>query len=118
MEARATFDKPSVSKTFVMAVLVVVAMGLSAMAGYAAKSAFSGAGAAADVNNAAVHPAAGTVLRQDNPAQAPAQLPDWIKQEIEPKPAAPTIVDDPNYYNQYLTNEYSGDAASDGYWLT
>jgi hypothetical protein len=112
MEARATFKGASVSKTFVAAVLVVVAMGLSAMAGYTARSVFSGSGAAA-VNNAAVHPAAGTVLRQDNPVQAPAQLPDWIEQEITPKPVAPIIVDDPNYYDQYLTQP-SGGPANDG----
>jgi hypothetical protein len=75
MEARASFKGASVSKTFVAAILVVFAMGLSAMAGYTARSVLSGGGAAAGVNNAAVYPAAGTVLRQDNPVQAPAQVP-------------------------------------------
>jgi hypothetical protein len=115
MEARATFNGASVSKTFAVAVLVVVAMVLSAMAGYTARSMF-GAGAAVDVNNSAVHPAAGTVLRQDNPVQAPAQLPDWIERGITQKPVAPIIVDDPNYYDQYLTRASDG-PANDGYWL-
>lgn len=115
MEARATFKAASVSKTFVAAVLVIVAMGLSAMAGYTARSMF-GNGAAAGASNAAAHPAAGTVLRQDNPVQAPAQLPDWIERGITQKPAAPIIVDDPNYYDQYLTKPADG-PANDGYWL-
>jgi hypothetical protein len=115
MEARATFKGAAVSRTFVAAVLVVVAMGLSAMAGYTARSIF-GNGATVGVNNAAVHPAAGTVLRQDNPVQAPAQLPDWIEREITQKPVAPIIVDDPNYYDQYLTKPAAG-PANDGYWL-
>ena len=101
MEARASINTASVSRTFLAAVLVLVAMGLAAMAGYAARGAF-GSGSA--VTNAAVgHPAPGTVLRQDNPARAQAQLPSWMEQELAGKPAAaPIIVDDPNYYGQYL----------------
>jgi hypothetical protein len=99
MEARATINSASVSRTFLAAVLVLVAMGLAAMAGYAAKGVF-GSGSAASI--AVGHPAAGTVLRQDNPAKAPAQLPAWMQQELAGKPAAaPIIVDDPNYYGQY-----------------
>ena len=37
MEARASFSGASVSKTFVAAILIIVALGLAAMGGYAAK---------------------------------------------------------------------------------
>ena len=66
MEARATIREASVSRTFVAAVLVLVAMGLGAMGGYAAKGLGASSAAGQQVQ---VHPAAGTVLRQDNPAQ-------------------------------------------------
>ncbi|HET7420847.1 MAG TPA: hypothetical protein VFL27_10745 [Candidatus Dormibacteraeota bacterium] len=65
MEARATINGASVSKTFVAAILVLVAMGLGAMGGYAVKG--LGANAASTTSISDVHPAAGTVLRQDNP---------------------------------------------------
>lgn len=68
MEARATLNGPSVSKTFVAAVLVLVAMGLGAMGGYVVKG--LGASGASTTVVAPVHPAPGTVLRQDNPAQS------------------------------------------------
>jgi hypothetical protein len=101
MEARATINTASVSRTFLAAVLVLVAMGLAAMAGYAAKGIFGESGAVTSI--AVGHPAPGTVLRQDNPAKAQAELPAWMKEELAGKPAAaPIIVDDPNYYGQYL----------------
>jgi hypothetical protein len=101
MEVRATINTASVSRTFLAAVLVLVAMGLAAMAGYAAKGAFGGS---ASVSNIAVgHPAAGTVLRQDDPARGQAELPSWLGQELAGQPAAaPIIVDDPSYYDRYL----------------
>ena len=68
MEARATINGTSISKTFVAAVLVLVAMGLGAMGGYVAKG--LGASGASTTINAPVHPAPGTVLRQDNPPLA------------------------------------------------
>ena len=68
MEARASLNGSSVSKTFVAAVLVLVAMGLGAMGGYVAKG--LGASGASTTVIAPVHPAAGTVLRQDNPPAA------------------------------------------------
>src|SRR5437879_12968904 len=66
MEARASFTGTSVPKLFVAAVLVLVAMGLAAMGGYVARG-LNGNGAAV-VGSQAVHPAAGTVLRQDKAA--------------------------------------------------
>lgn len=64
MEARASFSGPSISKTFVAAVLVIVAMGLVAMAGYAAGAVF---GSSAPVTTShAVQAAPVTSLRQDN----------------------------------------------------
>jgi hypothetical protein len=68
MEARASFGGSSVSKTFVAAILVIVALGLAAMGGYAVKG-LSGTGAAA-AQSGTVHAAPGTVLRQDNSNQA------------------------------------------------
>ena len=72
MEARASFNGASVSKTFVAAILVLVALGLGAMGGYVAKG-LSGTGAAA-TQNSTVHAAPGSVLRQDNPAELPAYI--------------------------------------------
>jgi len=66
LEARATVNGANVSKTFVAAILVLVAMGLGAMGGYVAKG-LSISGSAAQGQQ--VHAAPGTVLRQDNPAQ-------------------------------------------------
>ena len=68
MEARATLNGTSVSKTFVAVVLVLVAMGLGAMGGYVVKG-FGASGASTTVS-APAHPAPGTVLRQDNPVRA------------------------------------------------
>lgn len=70
MEARASFNGTSVPKTFVAIVLVIVALGLAAMSGYMARG-LSGGGPAAGQGQP-VHAAAGTVLRQDNPARASA----------------------------------------------
>src|SRR5207253_7169522 len=103
MEARASFTGTSVPKLFVAAVLVLVAMGLAAMGGYVARG-LNGSGAAvvgsqaahpaagtvlrqdnpAVVGSQAVHPAAGTVLRQDNAARAGAELPSYIPQAKTP----------------------------------
>lgn len=70
MEARATVNGTSVSKTFVAAILVLVAMGLGAMGGYVAKGLDSGTVAAPSQQ---VHAAPGTVLRQDNPPKSATQ---------------------------------------------
>jgi len=67
MEARASFSGASVSKTFVAAILIIVALGLAAMGGYAAKG-LTGSGAASQ--SGTVHAAPGTVLRQDNPSKS------------------------------------------------
>jgi hypothetical protein len=64
VEARASFSGPSVSRTFVAAVLVIVAMGLVAMAGYAAGAVF-GSSTPVTTSHAAVA-APVTSLRQDN----------------------------------------------------
>jgi hypothetical protein len=77
VEARATLNGPSVSKTFVAAVLVLVAIGLGAMGGYAARG--IGASGASTTVAAPVHAAPGTVLRQDNPQRA--VLPNRIQKD-------------------------------------
>jgi len=69
MEARASFSGASISKTFVVAILVIVALGLAAMGGYVAKG-LSGSGAAAS-QSVTTHAAPGTVVRQDNPKAQP-----------------------------------------------
>lgn len=82
MEARATIKETSVSRVFVGAILVLVAMGLGAMGGYVTKGLSAGTtGAQTQV----VHPAAGTVLRQDNPVpvQAYYELPGYVQTEID-----------------------------------
>jgi hypothetical protein len=67
MEARASFGRSSVSKTFVAAILVIVAIGLAVMGAYVAKG-LSGTSAS---QNHFAQPAPGTVLRQDNPVLVP-----------------------------------------------
>lgn len=69
MEARATFGGSSISKSFVAIVLVIVALGLGLMGGYVAKS-LTGSAAATSTQTGPVHPAPGTVLRQDWEQQA------------------------------------------------
>jgi hypothetical protein len=64
MEARATIDRTGISRLFVGAVLVIVAVGLGIMAAYLA----AGLSGAASVTQHNAAP--GTVLRQDNPSQA------------------------------------------------
>lgn len=64
MEARASYSGASVSKTFVAAILVIVAMCLAAVGGYIAKGLTSG-GAAPASQSQTFHLAPGTVLRQD-----------------------------------------------------
>src|SRR5437879_13421619 len=110
MEARASLRGASVSKTFVFAVLVIVAMGLAAMGGYIAKS-VQGSGTAV-TQNPAVHGAPGTVLRQDKgtggapldrgaEAGAPAAvLPRWAYRETTPNGNPPILVADRNVSNQ------------------
>jgi len=102
MQARATFNGAQDSKTFVVMALVLVAMGLAAMGGYVANGTF-GTSATSVSGGVIGHPAAGTVLRQDNAVQAAAELPGWLQREIAPKQSAPIIVDDPNYYRQFLS---------------
>lgn len=105
MEARATINGARVSRTFIASALVLAAMGLSAMGGYLAGSTFKSGAAAGAVNGSvAVHPAAGTVLRQDNSAQAPAELPGWMQRELAGQPANAINVDDPSFYRQYLSS--------------
>lgn len=66
MEARRTFTESSVPKGLVIVVAACAALGLAAMGAAAVK----GLGASSSVSTEAiVHPAAGTVLRQDNPVQ-------------------------------------------------
>lgn len=104
MEARATLNGAGVSRTFVASTLVLGAMALSALGGYVAGSTVKGGAEAGAVNGSvAVHPAAGTVLRQDNPVQTKAELPGWMQREIAGQPANRIIVDDPAYYGQYLS---------------
>ena len=66
MEARASFNGPSVSKTFVAAILVLVAMGLGAMGGYVTKGLTTGGSAAQSQSQGIVKAAPGSVLRQDD----------------------------------------------------
>jgi hypothetical protein len=63
MEARAQFRSTQISRWFIALFVVIAAIGLAAMGAYAA-SRLSAPGASVQTT---VHPAAGTVLRQDNP---------------------------------------------------
>lgn len=64
MEARQAFEGASISKSFVAVVLVLIALGLGVMGGYAAKS-LTGS-AATTAPQAQTHFAPATNLRQDN----------------------------------------------------
>jgi hypothetical protein len=83
MEARASLNGSSVSKTFVAAILVLVAMGLGAMGGYVAKG--LGATGTTGAQTQVAYPAPGTVLRQDNPA----------RQVVRPAPGSVIRQDNP-----------------------
>src|SRR2546425_73046 len=100
MEARASFGGASVSKTFVAAVLVIVAMGLAAMGGYVAKGVLGSS--AAVTQNPTVHAAPGTILHQDKGSWAPAAvLPSLAYRGTTPNGNPRILVDDPNFINQY-----------------
>ena len=124
MEARASFRGASVAQTYIAPVLVVAAMCLAGVAGYAAKSAV-GNGAVVTSSQAvhaapgtvlrqdaqsqaalrqAVNAAPGTVLRQDNSSQGAAVLPAWIQGEID-RAASPRLSqDDPEFIGRYATH--------------
>lgn len=107
MEARASFNRPSVSKTFVAVILVLVAMGLGAMGGYVAKGLTSGDTATSQGQD--VHAVPGSILRQDNPVSAPAELPAYIQKEFPDRPSR-LSQDDPAFIAQYAQ---SGGASAD-----
>jgi len=98
MEARASFGTASVSKTFVTAILVIVAMGLAAAGGYVAKGL---SGGAVTTQSQRVYAAPGTVLRQDNPSRAAAELPGYVLQEIAPRATQRIAQDDPSFIAKY-----------------
>ena len=66
MEARASFSGPSVRKAFVAVVLVIIVIGVAAMARYVVSGLSAGV-AAAVPGQTTVHAAPSTALRQDNP---------------------------------------------------
>jgi hypothetical protein len=103
VEARATINGTSISKTFVAAVLVLVAMGLGAMGGYVVKGLGAGGASVTGTEQGQVHPAAGTVLHQDNPQAKAAELPGYIQAEIDrAAQATPRLSqDDPRFIQQY-----------------
>jgi hypothetical protein len=78
MEVRQTFRGADVPRGLIVALATSVALGLVVAGSIIAKDL---TGSSAGVK-ATVHAAPGTVLRQDNPVQAPAALPDWIQGEI------------------------------------
>jgi hypothetical protein len=59
------------------------------------------------------HAAPGTILRQDNPVQGNAELPGWAQSEIATKSGTRIIVDDPNFYNQYLSSSPAAERQPD-----
>jgi len=89
MEARASLGRSSVSKTFVAAILVIVAIGLAVMGAYVTKG-LSGTPAS---QNHFAQPAPGSVLRQDNPVQTVA--PGSVLQQDKPVLSKRTT--DPGY---------------------
>lgn len=71
MEARRTLTENSVPKGLVVAFAACAAIGLATLGAAAVK----GLGASSSASTQAiVHPAAGTVLRQDNPVQGAQQI--------------------------------------------
>ena len=119
MEARATINGASISKTFVAAVLVLVAMGLGAMGGYVAKG-MTGGASVTGVQQ--VHPAPGTVLRQDNPPAGAVQPNRFQKDDastvnapVHPAPGTVLRQDNPPAgaveLPAYIQNEINGPQA-------
>jgi len=108
MEARASLKGTSVPKAFVAVVIAVTGFGLAAMGGYIVRT--NGGGAAA-TQGQPVHAAPGTVLRQDNPARASAELPSYIPQAKSAK-GTRILQDDPYFIAQYSAP--SAPAANDG----
>ncbi len=95
MEARATFGGAKVSKTFVGAVLVVIALGVGVIGGYAAAS-LGGSKAATSTQ---VAPAAKTVVQKE-------MVPGYILQEIAPAaPAVRLSQDSPEFIARYATHD-------------
>src|SRR5438093_89248 len=65
------------------------------------------------VQSSVDHAAPGTILRQDNPVQSKAELPGWAQNEITTKSGNRIIVDDPNFYNQYLSSSPAAERQPD-----
>jgi hypothetical protein len=97
VEARTSLKGASISRTFVAAILVIVAMGLAAMGGYLARTVV-GSGSTVTQGHGVVQPAPGTVLRQDNPSRGAVQLPGSAQRG--PKASPRTVVDNPGFISQ------------------
>lgn len=91
MEARATFGGARVSKTLVGVVLVVIALCVGVIGGYATAS----LGGSKAVTSSHVAPAAQTAVQKD-------MVPGYIQQEMAPATAAPRLSQDsPEFRAQY-----------------
>jgi hypothetical protein len=114
VEARATIKETSVSRFFVGAILVLVAMGLGAMGGYVVKGASVGSGnAAGTVQTTRVAPA--LPLRQDNDYPVkPAELPAYVQNDIDraAEQTEPRLSqDDPAFIQKYASQQASDTSA-------
>jgi hypothetical protein len=83
MEARQTLRGSGVPKGFVIAVAACAALGMALVGSVVAKN-FTGSSSTV---NSTVHAAPGTVLRQDNPANAGSPLLDRGAERQAPAPA-------------------------------
>ncbi|HSS61851.1 MAG TPA: hypothetical protein VLK30_10395 [Candidatus Limnocylindrales bacterium] len=97
MEARQAFRGSAVPNGILVVLAICAAVALLAVGMLITKNL---GGSSAPVTSP-VHAAPGTVLRQDNPAQAPAELPSYIQQEIAAKATPRMLQDDPNFIAQY-----------------
>lgn len=112
MEARASINGASVSRAFVAAIVVIVAMGLAAMGGYMARTVVGSGSKPVVTQSQTVHAAPGTVLRQDNPSRGAVQLPGSAQREIEPKASPRTVLEDPGFISQYYAAPAQADRST------
>lgn len=106
MEARAAFGGVGVSKTFVGVVLVLIALCVGVIGGYAAASL---GGSKAATSTQVVPAAPASRLSQDSPEfiaryAAHDNLPTWLVQEISTPAATRLSQDDPRFIAQYAQN--------------
>src|SRR5712692_443488 len=113
MEARATFVGARGSKTYVAAVLVVVALAVAAVGGYLVAGLVGSKAAASNHVVPAANPPAYYPMPDVTRAVQgqPAAVPDWILQEITPASPAPRLSQDSREFIAQYAQPSSSDTS-------